>query len=80
MVESVDTPDLKSCGLYGPCGFDSRSWYKEFRMPRCYDRSGAFFVVMKSELSSGILDPWPIAAAGATPSRLVPVPADTRAP
>ena len=27
MVESVDTPDLKSCGQQWPCGFDSRSEY-----------------------------------------------------
>ena len=23
----VDTPDLNSCGPYGPCGFDSRCRY-----------------------------------------------------
>lgn len=27
VVELVDTPDLKSCGLQGPYGFDSRPGY-----------------------------------------------------
>lgn len=28
VVELVDTPDLKSCGLQGPYGFDSRLGYR----------------------------------------------------
>ena len=33
VVELVDTPDLKSCGLQGPYGFDSRPGY---RLPDSY--------------------------------------------
>ena len=29
MVESVDTPDLKSCGQQWPCRFDPGSGYHE---------------------------------------------------
>lgn len=31
VVELVDTPDLKSCGLQGPYGFDSRPGYEIFK-------------------------------------------------
>ena len=34
MVELVDTPDLKSCGPQGPCGFDSRCRYQNEREPQ----------------------------------------------
>ena len=52
MVELVDTPDLKSCGPQGPCGFDSRSRYIKTSRLKIYSYRDMFLLILTCKIKS----------------------------